>query len=67
VRPCRIPLRLEPPSSPKQPRLILMGHRSFATDITSVMPRYLTIFRCSALAGLLCWATCPWRIVNNAP
>ncbi|TNY18373.1 permease for cytosine/purines, uracil, thiamine, allantoin-domain-containing protein, partial [Rhodotorula diobovata] len=40
---------------------------SFATDITSVMPRYLTIFRCSALAGLLCWATCPWRIVNNAP
>ncbi|BGO94861.1 hypothetical protein NBRC10512v2_006654 [Rhodotorula toruloides] len=40
---------------------------SFATDITSVMPRYLSIFRCSVLAGILCWATNPWRIVTDAP
>ncbi|GAA5900393.1 hypothetical protein JCM8208_005349 [Rhodotorula glutinis] len=40
---------------------------SFATDITALAPRYLTIFRCSILAGILCWATNPWRIVNNAP
>ncbi|GAA5852070.1 hypothetical protein JCM8547_000148 [Rhodosporidiobolus lusitaniae] len=40
---------------------------SFATDITSIMPRYLTIFRCSVFAGLLCWATNPWRIVVDAP
>lgn len=40
---------------------------SFATDITSLFPRYLTIFRCSILAGLLCWITNPWRIVTDAP
>lgn len=40
---------------------------SFATDITSLFPRYLTIFRCSILAGVLCWATCPWKIVTDAP
>ncbi|GAA5920813.1 hypothetical protein JCM3775_003963 [Rhodotorula graminis] len=40
---------------------------SFATDITALAPRWLTIFRCSVLAGILCWATNPWRIVNNAP
>lgn len=40
---------------------------SFATDISSLMPRYLTIFRCSILASLLCWATCPWRLVVSAP
>ena len=39
---------------------------SFATDITAIMPRYLTIFRCSILASILCWATNPWRIVTNA-
>ncbi|GAA5948563.1 hypothetical protein JCM21900_005172 [Sporobolomyces salmonicolor] len=40
---------------------------SFATDITSLLPRYLTIFRASILASLLCWATNPWKIVTNAP
>ncbi|GAA6021271.1 hypothetical protein JCM10207_002599 [Rhodosporidiobolus poonsookiae] len=40
---------------------------SFATDITSIFPRYLTIFRCSVLAGILCWATNPWHIVTDAP
>ncbi|CEQ42610.1 SPOSA6832_04443 [Sporobolomyces salmonicolor] len=40
---------------------------SFATDITSLLPRYLTIFRASILASMLCWATNPWKIVTNAP
>ncbi|GAA5873798.1 hypothetical protein JCM1840_002076 [Sporobolomyces johnsonii] len=40
---------------------------SFATDITSLLPRYLTIFRASILASILCWATNPWKIVTNAP
>ncbi|GAA5886534.1 hypothetical protein JCM6882_001678 [Rhodosporidiobolus microsporus] len=40
---------------------------SFATDICSIAPRYLTIFRTSILAGILCWATCPWKIVTDAP
>ncbi|GAA6009146.1 hypothetical protein JCM11491_005769 [Sporobolomyces phaffii] len=40
---------------------------SFATDVTSLLPRYITILRGSILASILCWATCPWRIVNDAP
>ncbi|BGP19360.1 hypothetical protein JCM10213v2_007449 [Rhodosporidiobolus nylandii] len=40
---------------------------SFATDCTSILPRYLSIFRCSVLAGGLCWLTCPWMIVTDAP
>ncbi|GAA5942651.1 uncharacterized protein JCM15063_000851 [Sporobolomyces koalae] len=40
---------------------------SFATDITSLMPRYVTILRGSILASILCWATCPWKIVTDAP
>lgn len=43
---------------------------SFATDITSILPRYLTIFRCSILASLLCWVSihlttppfCDWSL-----
>lgn len=40
---------------------------SFATDITSVCPRYITIFRAAFFSAILCFAMNPWRIVNNAP
>ncbi|GAA5899926.1 uncharacterized protein JCM6883_006035 [Sporobolomyces salmoneus] len=40
---------------------------SFATDVTSLMPRYITILRGSIFASILCWATCPWKIVTDAP
>ncbi|GAA5928883.1 hypothetical protein JCM1841_001285 [Sporobolomyces salmonicolor] len=46
---------------------ISANQMSFATDITSLLPRYLTIFRASILASTLCWATNPWKIVTNAP
>ncbi|GAA5954119.1 hypothetical protein JCM3765_005295 [Sporobolomyces pararoseus] len=39
---------------------------SFATDVTSLLPRYITILRGSILASLLCWAA-PWKLVTDAP
>ncbi|KAJ3520076.1 hypothetical protein NM208_g13868 [Fusarium decemcellulare] len=40
---------------------------SFATDITSIWPRYITIFRAALFASILCFAMNPWKIVTNAP
>ncbi|GAA5847135.1 hypothetical protein JCM3766R1_001721 [Sporobolomyces carnicolor] len=40
---------------------------SFATDVTSLCPRYVTILRGSIFASILCWATNPWKIVTDAP
>jgi hypothetical protein len=54
------------PAFPRFQVNISANQISFATDITALMPRYLTIFRCSILASILCWATNPWRIVTNA-
>ena len=40
---------------------------SFATDVTSILPRYVTIFRAALFASVLCFAMNPWKIVTNSP
>ncbi|GAA5994946.1 uncharacterized protein JCM10292_004445 [Rhodotorula paludigena] len=39
---------------------------SFATDMTAVLPRYLTIFRATILSSILCLAINPWKVVNGS-
>ncbi|BGP12773.1 hypothetical protein JCM10213_007287 [Rhodosporidiobolus nylandii] len=39
---------------------------SFATDITGLFPRYLTILRATIGAGILTLAIQPWQIVNGS-
>ncbi|KAI5481372.1 NCS1 allantoate transporter [Pseudohyphozyma bogoriensis] len=39
---------------------------SFATDFTSILPRYFTIFRASIFAAILCFAVNPWKIVTSS-
>ncbi|BGP36747.1 hypothetical protein JCM10449v2_000649 [Rhodotorula kratochvilovae] len=39
---------------------------SFATDLTALLPRYLTILRSTILAGILAIAICPWKVVNGS-
>ncbi|GAA5926573.1 hypothetical protein JCM3775_001054 [Rhodotorula graminis] len=39
---------------------------SFATDLTALLPRYLTILRSSIIAGILAIAINPWKVVNGS-
>ncbi|GAA6032727.1 hypothetical protein JCM8097_000762 [Rhodosporidiobolus ruineniae] len=39
---------------------------SFATDITGLFPRYLTILRSTVAAGILTILINPWQIVNGS-